>query len=920
MVALPKKRSNSIRPFDWTKDHAQANDFQRATREHVDWSASPMGRMAEWPASLRQFVLVAMADTAPSAVLWRPAPDTAIVYNEAFACLVGNKHPKLQGQHVNGQLVEYCTDFDATWDMVAGSGCMGTVRNQRIRQDRLGFVEEKTYHWKFLPILGDDGFVAGSLITVEDDDRVPPRRERSKSAVREIGMTLKGVIDRTAYQTATSTMRLHEHFSGKTCNCEKLWEATKQLELHQARFHAFAQYAPVGVANLNKDYRLEWANKAYYDVMSQPSEDRSFFDYLHPEDVSMAQGYFDSGAFRTGAFTFECRLKKFGGRPAVSPSESPLPLEPMPAWVLVSAYRENDDEQSTRCWIIDITAHKNAEDFLRKRMDEAVEMRQQKERFIDMISHEIRNPLSAMIHCTDDIISECSRGTGPECSEDVLEAAQTIAYCTKHIKNIVGDVLTLSKLDSRLVEICPVPTQARRMIEDGLKIFNGELRAGEIDIRLEVDKSIPELGVDWLLIDPGRTLQVLINLVTNAIKVVKDRSRREIKVKMSASERSPCENSDTITCVRPRAGRRFVDFGEHNQEPSIYLTITIEDTGPGMEDEELASLFERFAQENPKTESKYGGSGLGLFISRDLTELQGGRIGVASKPGVGSTFVFAVEAKRVPAPISPAQQPVVQVPAPVPVPTTLQPPMIAKPSIDDILSPSVPSSESKEHPPQTRHVPRITPPEHKPPLKVLVVEDNLINQKVLANQLRKRGYEVECALHGEQALEILHMNAPPSTSVSQPTSPTSSTGRPSLISSGSEWSMRTTTTSHSSKSSTSTSTSTSSNLIRRKPLPSQQPPPPPAPAPAPFDIVLMDIEMPIMDGLTCAQQIRHFEHSHPALFPRRLPILAVTANARSEHGQSALEAGMDAITTKPYQIAELVKQIQGFCGVSEGVR
>lgn len=351
MVNLPKRRSNSIRRFDWTNEQGLASDFQKATREHVDWGSSPLGPMAAWPASLRQMVLLCMADTSPAAVLWGPGGDPAIVYNEPFAYLIGHKHPRLQGQTIQDQLAEHCADFDETWQIVAGSGCTETVRNQKIRQDRLGFVEERTYHWKFVPIIGDDGFVAGSLVTVEDEDRLPPKRERSKSAVREFGNTLKGVIDRTAYQTATNTMRLHEHFSGKTCNCEKLWEATKQLEMHEARYEKFADYSPVGITALDKSYHVEWANKAYYDVMSQPQDSKSFFSYIHPADVDKVQGYFDSGAFRDDSFTFECRLKRFAGRPAVSPSDGPRLAEPTPAWVLVSAYRENDIEQHTMAWV-----------------------------------------------------------------------------------------------------------------------------------------------------------------------------------------------------------------------------------------------------------------------------------------------------------------------------------------------------------------------------------------------------------------------------------------------------------------------------------------------------------------------------------------------------------------------------------------
>jgi signal transduction histidine kinase len=283
-------------------------------------------------------------------------------------------------------------------------------------------------------------------------------------------------------------------------------------------------------------------------------------------------------------------------------------------------------------------------------MDEAMEMKRAKERFIDQISHEVRNPLSAMIHCTDEIISEIRQKDDHTLSE-VLEAAQTIAHCTQHIKNIVDDVLTLSKLDSHLVQICPKPSMPRQAIETAIKIFKGELRASGVELTIEEDASIKDFQVDWLMLDVNRMLQILFNLVTNGIKVVKGRDHRRIVVRLRAAH-CPDPPFGTIRYVIPRQQSRPVDFGpDFSTADSLFLVIAVEDTGPGFSSDEMTSLFERFAQANPKTESKYGGSGLGLFISRDLTELHHGRIGVASEPGVGSTFVFSVECKKTTPPL-----------------------------------------------------------------------------------------------------------------------------------------------------------------------------------------------------------------------------------------------------------------------------
>ncbi|USW46719.1 Putative PAS domain, signal transduction response regulator, receiver domain, CheY-like superfamily [Septoria linicola] len=916
MVNLTRNRSNSIRRFDWTQNQI-SSDFQRSTRDDVDWKSSPLGSMASWPPSLRQMVLLAMADTTASAVIWGSlVASPAIVYNEALALLISNRHPVLQGQAVRSQLTDHCAELDSLYDAVLATGSTQTVRNQRVRQDRLGFVEERAYTWKLVPILADDGSVSGALVTVEDEDKLPPRRERSKSAVREIGNTLKGVIDRTAYQTATNAVRLHAHLSGSSCDCEKLWEITKQLEMHEARYERFADYAPVGIAALDREYQVEWANKAYFDVMAQPLSSKSFMSYVHPEDAAMVQGYFEAGAFRDDSWTFECRLKKSASyRAAVSPSETPRPLDTSPAWVLVSAYRGNDQEQHTMAWIIDITAHKHAEDILRKRVKEAVVAKAQKERFIDQICHEIRNPLSAMMHCADEII-ENAKNKPQDWTHDVLEAAQNIAYCSQHIQNIVGDVLTLSKLDSNLIEISLEPTQPVELFQQALKVFNGELRAEGIELRFESGQSIPDLDIDWLLLDQRRAQQVLMNLVTNAIKVIKGRAERKITVKLNASTKMPCQDT-AIQCVLPRQQLQPIDFGEqYADKESVYINVAVEDTGPGLEATEMASLFERFAEENPKTESKYGGSGLGLFIARDLTELQGGRIALGSQAGVGSTFAFSIESKRTspPAVKIPLQQ--IEIPTTLRTTNTLQSPSPAEPVtvLQEAKSCITEQSQSLKG----QGVPR--KPEQEPPkLRILIVEDNFINQKVLANQLRKRGYHITCANHGEEALEILNMTSLPATPEASMAAPPS---RPALLPP----------TPASSQSNLSSSPCSPATLpvIKRKPVPSATttllltPAMPTLEArihPPPFDLILMDIEMPICDGITCTKRIRAFEAAAVATYrrsdptgqaqsTRKLPIIAVTANARSEHGIAALESGMDAVTTKPYKVDELVEKME----------
>jgi signal transduction histidine kinase len=145
-----------------------------------------------------------------------------------------------------------------------------------------------------------------------------------------------------------------------------------------------------------------------------------------------------------------------------------------------------------------------------------------------MISHEIRNPLSAVLHCSEEIIEamkKCAKytQTALEASpiadydaytelyyqvQNAIESANTIMYCVQHQKQIVDDVLTLSKLDGDLLVVSPVPIQPVALVRTSLKIFEPELRMTDITLTIKEDDSFAALGVDWILLDPNRFLQV----------------------------------------------------------------------------------------------------------------------------------------------------------------------------------------------------------------------------------------------------------------------------------------------------------------------------------------------------------------------------------------------------------------------------
>jgi hypothetical protein len=295
------------------------------------------------------------------------------------------------------------------------------------------------------------------------------------------------------------------------------------------------------------------------------------------------------------------------------------------------------------------------------------------------------------------------------------------------------------------VQVTPVDSQPLQVVQRALKMFEGEVQTAGIQMEFVQSESFKAMNIDYVRFDPSRALQVLINLTTNAIKFTTTESSRTIKVILSASRIRPSAiESPTVDFFPSRSKRVDQTLGpDWGDGEEIFLEFAVQDTGRGLNDEEKKLLFQRFSQASPRTHVQYGGSGLGLFISRELTELQGGEIGVSSESGKGSTFAFYVKCRRSSVPEDPTEN------LPITSTTLTRVPSNAK----DYTK--VEPTKVKDFAAMNKKTAKDKANAQRAYLKVLIVEDNLVNQKVLQRQLNNHGITTYVANHGGEALEKL---------------------------------------------------------------------------------------------------------------------------------------------------------------------
>ncbi|KAJ8123011.1 hypothetical protein ONZ43_g937 [Nemania bipapillata] len=625
---------------------------------------------------------------------------------------------------------------------------------------------------------------------------------------------------------------------------EQLHIRTREVEESELKFTRMAEFAPVGMFIADHQGYITYSNDMWWDISRHNRSEsvNNWMQSVKDEDRPGLEAVWRRLVLEKVAITHEFRFK-------CSRHEGGTIID---TWVLMSAYPEKDLDGGIKgifgC-ITNISQQKLAEQVQMHRREEAVELKRQQENFIDITSHEMRNPLSAILQCADEIAGTLNafslQKDSPEQGKNLeialagcLEAANTISLCASHQKRIVDDILTLSKLDSQLLLVTPVDVQPMAVVQRVLKMFEGELNTNGIEMKFQVKNRYIDMGVDWVKLDPSRLLQVLINLMTNAIKFTQSHPKRSIVVTLDAStDISEITQSGVTYFQSDRSDQEdLTNQPDWGHGAKLNLHFSVRDTGRGLDEHERKLLFQRFSQATPRTHVQYGGSGLGLFISRILTELQGGQIGVDSQKGVGSTFSFYIKSRKTEIPptenkVISSAPPLTRAPGSSTTIETRQP----KASTQDMLSRPIKSPVSE---------PRFSE-DGRRLFDVLIVEDNLVNQKVLQRSLRNVGNNTKVANHGGEALEVL---------------------KESRYWQGNE---------------------SSGDDI---------------------SIILMDLEMPVMDGMTCARKIRELERD--GIIVSHIPIIAVTAYARPEQIENAKAAGVDDVISKPFRIPELIPRIE----------
>jgi signal transduction histidine kinase/CheY-like chemotaxis protein/HAMP domain-containing protein len=360
------------------------------------------------------------------------------------------------------------------------------------------------------------------------------------------------------------------------------------IEERERSTRAILEGSPIGVMISGRDGRLLFSNARWRELARAADDqvvdlDARAFYRTDADRHRVARLFHEQGRLRD----YEIEVRALDGTPL---------------WLLLTmepfVFR---DQPATLSWFYDYTERRRMDDELRLAKEAAEAATQAKSTFLATMSHEIRTPMNGVLGMLE-LLQETPLDT------EQRELADVVRDSASSLLKIIDDILDFSKIEAGKLEIERVPMSPLALVEGVADALAPNAQKKKLQLTTFVDASVPPM-VDS---DPVRLRQILFNLIGNAIKFTE---RGEIAVRLSADAPGP----DGIT-----------------------LRALVRDTGIGLSPEGRAQLFQPFVQADGSTTRRFGGTGLGLSISRGLVERMGGRIGVDSAPGEGSTFWFTI--------------------------------------------------------------------------------------------------------------------------------------------------------------------------------------------------------------------------------------------------------------------------------------